>query len=224
MKHFSIFGLRRTGNHTIIEWLSKHFTHTTHYNDCWGWPEPNNHWSKKEYGDLLSPADLTIFSYEDFEPSKEEIEHSETIILFRDWYNIAASRHVSGRGYKDTARHRHKSGYNRSVVEVWLKYAELYENHPDRFILFNKWTTSEGYRNEVASRLGLQGHVPYTQQLPESKIGNGSSFGEDTINPWDVNLRYTKLATEHPAAYFDITSNSTVNDFCRKIFNINLDK
>ncbi len=221
MRHFNIFGLRRTGNHAIIEWLAKHFNHTTHYNDCWDWPVPNNHWSKKEYGDTSALTDLTVFSYEDFEPSEEEIQHSETIVLFRDWYNIAASRHVSGRGYAETARYRHKSSYNRSVVEVWLEYAKLYEKYPEKFILFNKWATSEEYRNEVATRLQLQKYVPYTQELPQSKIGNGSSFGEERIDSSRVNSRYTALISDSPHVYADITSNEEVNKFCASIFDIN---
>jgi hypothetical protein len=222
MKHFNIFGLRRTGNHTIIEWVAKHFNHTIHHNDCWDWPVPNNYWSRKEYGNIFTPVDLTIFSYEDFEPSEEEVVHSDSIILFRDWYNIAASRHVSGRGYKQTARYRHKSGYNRDVLEVWLKYAYLYKKYPEKFILFNQWVTQEDYRVATASKLGLEGYVLYTEELPESKIGNGSSFGEKRINPLDVNSRYTKLAKEHPQAYADITGNAEVNGLCEEIFNIKL--
>lgn len=223
MRHLNIFGLRRVGNHAMIEWIAKHFDHTKHYNDCWGWPTPNNNWVTKEYGDSSKAFDLTIQSYEDFEPSIEEVEHPDTILLLRDWYNVAASRHVSGRGYINSARQRHRSAYNRNVAEVWLKYAELYEQYPEKFILFNKWTLDETYRKEIAERFNLPGHAEYVSELPKSKIGSGSSFKDKEIDPEKVHLRYKLLASSDKNAYINIIGNPDINRYCSDIFGINVE-
>lgn len=223
MRHLNIFGLRRVGNHAMIEWIAKHFNHTKHYNDCWGWPVPSNNWVTKEYGDSSASFDLTIQSYEDFEPSQEEIEHPDTILLLRDWYNMAASRHVSGRGYINSARQRHASAYNRNVSEVWLKYAEIYHKYPEKFILFNRWTLDEDYRREVSERFNLPGIVEYVSELPKSKIGSGSSFKDSKIDPEEVHLRYKLLASSDKKAYINITSNAEINRHCSTIFGINVE-
>jgi len=224
MKHLNIFGLRRVGNHAIIEWIARHFKHTKHLNDCWGWPVPNSNWSTKEYGELSLPIDLIIQSYEDFEPSIQEVEDSNTILLLRDWYNMAASRHVSRRGYGNTARSRHKASYNRSVSEVWIKYAELYEQYPEKFILFNKWTVDEEYRKEVSKRFSFPGNAEYVNKLPESKIGAGSSFKDQELDPEKVSLRYRQLVEKDIRAYNDITGNTLINGYCKRIFNIDVTK
>ena len=220
MKTFHIFGLRRVGNHAIIEWIAKHFDHVIHYNDCWGWPDTTSFWVQKEYGDRTKPVDLKIYSYEDFEPSQEELDHPGTILLLRDWYNMAASRHVSKRGFGSTSRQRHHATRNRDTAEVWLKYAELYQGYSDKFILFNKWTLEEDYRIDISERFNLGGVVEYKSTLPESKIGAGSSFGDTEIDPQRVNNRFRQLSESDPAAYQKITSNLEINKYCKDIFNI----
>lgn len=224
MKQLNIFGLRRVGNHAIIEWIGRHFNHTKHLNDCWHWPVPESSWVTKEYGDTTMPVDLLIQSYEDFEPSKEEIEHPDTIVLLRDWYNMAASRHVSRRGFGNTARYRHKATYNRSVSEVWIKYAELYQQYPEKFILFNKWAVDESYRKEVAERFNFPGTAEYLNQLPESRIGAGSSFKDKEVDPQKISLRYKQLKETDERAYKAITQNPIINSYCLQIFDINVEE
>ena len=220
MKTFYIFGLRRVGNHAIIEWIANHFDHVIHYNDCWGWPDTDRYWVQKEYGDISKPVDLTIYSYEDFEPNQEELDHPGTILLLRDWYNMAASRHVSKRGFGSTSRERHMVHRNRDTAEVWLKYAELYREHSEKFILFNRWTLEEEYRVNVSKRFELGEAVEYRSTLPESKIGAGSSFGDAEIDPQKVNNRFRQLSQTDPEAYNTITTNPEINRYCREIFNI----
>jgi len=52
MRTMNIFGLRRSGNHAITEWIAGHFAHALHHNDCVGWGEAAVANCEAEYGDV----------------------------------------------------------------------------------------------------------------------------------------------------------------------------
>lgn len=213
----SIFGLRRSGNHAIIEWIAAHFNRVWHENDCIGWGAEATANCQVEYGDRSRSTDFVIKSYEDFEPSEEELASPDTILILRDWYGVASSRGVSGRS---GCRKRHSIAHDRDTAEVWCAYAKLYLQLPQKFILFNQWTSSESYRQELEQRLHLPGHVPYSSSLPSSKIGRGSSFHDQQIASEKVNNRLTQVAAVNPALFAEITGQEECAALCRTIFGI----
>lgn len=218
MIEYRIFGIRRSGNHAIIEWIASNYAHVIHYNDCIGW-ESYSYFKKEIYGDTSKPLDCVVISYEDFEPSKEELEYANTYVIFRDYYNIAASRLQSSRGL-ETACLRHQKDNTRKVRDVWIKYANLYYENKDKFILFNSWANSEKYRQELSKRLNIS-NIAYTKNLPKSKIGSGSSFGENKISQLFINYRYLLLSKKFNKNWEEIKSDQEIEDFCNRIFGLN---
>ena len=154
-KSFKIFGLRRSGNHAIIEWIAKHFECTIHYNDCIGYPNPTFIWSKHKYGNTKVKPVCEIFSYEDFEPSIEELQNKDTLFILRDWPNIAASRLKSKRGI-DSARQRHNKERNRDAIDVWKEYIKLYEMYPEKCLIYNKLIYDKDYLKQIESLLYIK--------------------------------------------------------------------
>lgn len=215
MKHYNIFHMRRAGGHAFIEWLASDYQHTLHYNDCFEWETTANCWVIKNYGSDIKNIDCTIHSYEDFEPTIQELEQPNTFIILRDWFNMCASRIVSNRGAGKTARQRFVSERTRECEEVFLQYMSLYQRMPERFIIYNSWVANESYRAEVAKRLDLRAPW-FTYEMPKSKIGNGSSFSTN-INADEVNSRYLKLP--HQDLEY-LTRNQEINTFCKEVFGI----
>lgn len=221
MRELRIFGMRRSGNHAIIEWIASHFDKTLHYNECWGWDRIENK-SQHVYGNKNANAlGLTIYSYEDFCPSEEEIKDSRSLLILRDWYNMMSSRIISNR---NTAKHRHAKNFNnKNVLGVWLQYIDMYKSYQDKFILYNKWVTDPYYRQIVSNIFKLNTNQDkYTTKLPSSGIGCGSSFDNNgTIDTNMVNIRYKLLKDKNPNFYESIL-NDQVIDPCKKIFNIEI--
>lgn len=224
MKQFIFFGMRRCGNHAILEWISTHFNNVTHFNDCYGFP-PKQIAKIIKYGDETYNTDLEITSYEDFIPSLEEIENDNVFIIFRDWYNMASSRIVSSTKYPDSnrmlVRERHEKKFtSNNVIGTWIGYAKLYEKYPEKFILYNKWVSDEEYRNSIKDRLGLNGIGNFVNTLPKSNIGKGSSFGDTEISANAVNNRY-KVLLNSPEL-FNTIDRSDVRYYCEKIFDMKI--
>ncbi len=213
-KTYDIWGMRRAGNHAITEWVSSHFDNTIHNNDIMG----GKPWRIKQYKVGFkdgSDVNLIIDSYEDFEPTDVD---ENTIIIFRDWYNMSASRLVSERGWENSCRQPHQHGYDRSCAEVFLKYCELWKKYPDNFILYNKWCIDKNYEIEIEKRYGWN-RVPRMNKLPESGIGAGSSFDIGLV---DMNSRYLEIAKKYPNEWEKITANTEINDYCKLIFGIDI--
>tara|TARA_Y100000592_G_scaffold1325_1_gene2084 strand:+ start:880 stop:2427 length:1548 start_codon:yes stop_codon:yes gene_type:complete len=212
MKKYDIWGMRRTGNHAITEWIASHFNKTIHNNDI----IQNKPWVTNLHGDGKI-VDCYIDSYEDFEPG--EINEN-TIILLRDWYNLSASRLNSGRGWKNSCRYVNQHGYHRNCIEVYLKYCELWEKYPDNFILYNKWVEDKNYVKEIEKRYGWY-HVARHDKLPESGIGGGSSFKDTSIGSFTD--RYLKIVEKYPEEWVEICSNKEINEYSKKIFGIEIE-
>lgn len=215
MRQLTVFGMRRSGNHPIIEWIASYFNRTEHYNDCYG---KDKFFSKNFYGSGIS-CDLSISSYEDFAPSVEQIKDPNTYIVFRDWYNMMSSRLLSKRLF---ARYSYSKYYeNPNVLKVWLDFAKLYEENESKFILYNKWVVDKQYRKLVQDRLNLGLSDNFTTNFPKSGIGSGSSFGDEFINPKNMNKRYKILKIKNKK-YFKSILKKEVSSYCKEIFDIDL--
>ena len=217
MKKFRIFGMRRSGNHAIIEWISSHFNKTTHFNDCLGWKDIRCR-TNEIYG-CGDNFDSVIYSYEDFAPNNEEIKRAETILIFRDWYNMMSSRLLTNR---DKVRHKHSEEESDEVLETWLEYAKLYCEHPNKFILYNHWATDPNYRKIIQKKFNLNDEYDkFTSDFPKSKIGKGSSFDKNKLNLNNVNKRHQLIKLSNPEIYEKII-NKEVTYYCKTIFNIEI--
>ena len=209
---YNVWGMRRCGNHAITEWISSHFTKTLHNNDI----IQNKPWLIKTYGQG-NYVDCQIDSFEDYPPQEKDIDEN-TIIILRDWYNMSASRLVSGRGWKRSCRFDDQHGYTRSCEEVYLAYCKLWEKYPSNFIVYNKWVSDEEYQKEIEDRYGWK-RVSRLDKLPESGIGNGSSF-KNTSLAFDE--RYLEVVENSPYEWIDICANKEINEYSKRIFGIEI--
>lgn len=210
---YDVWGMRRCGNHTITEWIASHFNKTLHNNDI----IQSKPWLIKTYGNG-NYIDCEIDSFEDFPPSDEEIDDN-TIIILRDWYNMSASRLVSGRGWEYSCRFNDQHGYTRSCEEVYLEYCRLWEKYPNNFIIYNDWVSDEDYRKQIEARYGWS-YSPRLENLPESGIGNGSSFKDSKLS---FDERYLTIVENYPQEWIRICSNSKINKYSKLIFGIEIE-
>ena len=216
-----IWGMRRVGNHAITEWIAQHFGKTIHNNDI----QYEKPWYVREYGegDII---DLQIDSFEDLAPPITEkpgrgsyLPGKDTIFLLRDWYNVCASRSISGRGFQNSCRYPGNSEYIRPCDEVYLEYCKLWEKYPDNFILYNKWATDENYEIEIEERYGWK-RSPRINEMPKSGIGGGSSFNVE-LNTEAVNERYLNIKWRNSHEWKLIIGNDEINSYNESIFGMN---
>ncbi len=140
-KEIRVVGLRRTGNHAIINWMRKQ-----HNGEVWHLNKvpvkrnpyrflyehyPYEKFTKEASGDFLK-KDCLIYSYEDFELEEiasQEFENKHDIylgksavrydvLILRDPYNFMSSRLK-----KDYMTVRNK---NKTLVDLWISYAQEY--------------------------------------------------------------------------------------------------
>jgi hypothetical protein len=149
-EEINVYGLRRSGNHIIIEWLLSHFdsgilinnyNHTKykniyHYNNskiC----KINN------YKNINS--DMIIKSHEDICPDKI---NKNDILILRDWYNVCASRYISKRGWENSCD-------NNSCADVYLKFCKLYDKYSENFILYNFIVDDNEYIKTIEKKIRI---------------------------------------------------------------------
>ena len=212
MIKYNTYGLRRSGNHMVIEWILSHFKYGYHKNAIKNgkvgqhvtWLDGKINLKKP----LDDKYDILISSYEDVAPN--DILENDIIIL-RDWYNIWASRIKSNRD----------NCWGGNCDEIYLKYCELYDKYPNKFILYNKLVSDSKYAIEIENRFGWS-HKKVPTNLPKSGIGMGSSFTGNNINVNQVNNRYQLIAKTNPKKWENVIKNTEINNYMKKIFNIDI--
>lgn len=219
---FFVFGLRRSGNHALIEWLSQHFgagevlflnsAEPALFDGGPGWLRVDGH----KYGRIVpsAPQRCLIVSYENCDPAafpfawNARVAHrADALLLLRDYPNNAAS-------IARSAQDRPAFAYRfrvRDFPDLWCRYARLVLDGcaPLRPVLFNQWVGDAGVRAGLSAALGL----PPSPDAPSviSPIGGGSSFDGlsrdgraatmDVLRRWPVMLddplfRFLMLADE----------------------------
>jgi hypothetical protein len=183
-------GLQRSGNHAIINWIGSLFQSAMHLNNL-----PHDFFTIPDNVKKINEmrADCVICSFEDCRKSsvygkkildgvkiacEEDFKQRRCVVLFvlRDPYNCWASRVAANAKYSLT------SFSNFDVFsENWRVMAQLYNERPDSFVLYNKWVADAGYRRSVCDRLGGR----YTERTLDEvdKAGRGSSFDGYSIRP-----------------------------------------
>jgi len=215
------YGLRRSGNHAIINWLIPMLGGVVcHINDAqlplrfYKGPKPLRRFA----GDPSS----TIISYENVDLTKDtnqfdvRSEERRFIMLLRDPYNLAAS--LLQNQYALEVSNFRVPMYN--IKKEWKQYAREFLSHTNYLptntvkINFTKWFTDEDYRILIATELGLEYDDVGLNKV--SGYGGGSSFdstkldGEaqkmDLLNRWKhiegegIHERFAKLIDDSELA------------------------
>lgn len=190
---FFLFGIRRSGNHAVMDWLESHFepgetvvlnsadlapytTHGTNYHVDFG-----------KYADLRhQPGQrVLIVSYENLEPllfprsrNGRIAMQSTALILLRDLPNMAASIARSAREAPSFA-YRYRL---RDFPDLWCRYAHHHLSPPEGWepLSYNEWVSSPGYRSQLQRRLSLP-EIDVSRDRV-SPVGGGSSFDGISLN------------------------------------------
>ena len=184
----AVIGLRRSGNHAIIEWLiADHLGPVLFLNEAYPATRPNRtrqrewNWRPGEKTDGLGAI---VYNYEDqslLTITMDSVGRQRLkwlgpavgrfdLLILRDPFNMLASRLQWKRESLD--RLRQVVGEWKIYAGEWLgDTATLHHKVP---VSFNRWASDDAYRAELAQRLGL---APTDMgKARVSTYGGGSSF------------------------------------------------
>ncbi len=193
-----IVGLRRTGNHGILNWIIRQAEPpVTHYNDV----DPESPYDDSARATATDPnaerLNWMVYSLEDMSLavlgdassyprrshySEISVDRRVDVIILRDPFNLIASRFRRGGDWG------HRSIYvsGLSVSQLWITYAREFLGYTNWLphnrigVSYNKWCVSEEYRRDLAQKLGL--HFTDMGFQDVSRYGGGSSFDGTGMN------------------------------------------
>jgi len=238
-KEIRVVGLKRSGNHAIINWIRKqHHGEVWHLNKI---PVKRNPYRflyehypkeklKQEAKGNFTKKDCLIYSYEDhaleqitnkgFE-SKAELYLGKSaskydLLILRDPFNLLASRF--------------KKGYIKvkcpdiTLVELWISYAKEYLGETNLLkskkicVNYNQWFSDVNYRRQLAEQLNVKFSDAGFNDVKGQ--GGGSSFDGLTFRgkaaEMDVLNRW-KVFADDPQ-YRKLIDNVELRDYSERIF------
>ena len=190
MAYHAIYGLRRSGNHAILEWMIKNFSQKDQRyvlkhrliasgNSCY--LNAINEYIQSR--DLFIDYNFAKITYKNLLISYEDIPetiHSEytlgfnKIVILRDILNVVASR------YKRMMDKNPKSlGYklmkiDENLFSCWISHASAFKRNI-LTIKFEDWLSSKEQRDKIANNLGCK-NMDCISTIPFH--GEGSSFSK----------------------------------------------
>jgi hypothetical protein len=186
----TVTGLQRSGNHAVIDWIGSLFPSFAFHNN-----NPHDLFADVQGLRALiegQPAACILFSFED-SPGKTgdaglTLVQSVTpfpaaafpgftcrsLYILRDPYNQWASRMMAHRSAAERGTALTADPSWERFRADWLAFAELHEQRPQDFILFNRWFREPGYRRALCADLGGTYSEATLDHIPTA--GGGSSF------------------------------------------------
>lgn len=210
--HLSVYGLRRSGNHAIIGWLINNFSNgspliqvkhpliitrdTCFINDileCY-----RNDISSLRIDSTFARSNFEniIISYEDVSPrvTTEFSADMRKVTVIRDIKNVTASRLKRMKEMKNSEGHQKRLRVDEKFVRLWAEHAIAILEERVTGIIFENWSSSKIYRDEIAEKLGIK-NIDITDTV--MPYGGGSSFSGMTPQPPTANeLRRRYLQVE----------------------------
>ena len=239
-KEIRIVGLRRTGNHGIINWIKKqHAGQVWHLNNITTERNPyrvlylhykKEHLNREAKGDSVK-KDCLLYSLEDYPLEKIvrgglEKKHDlylgtsrerYDVLILRDPFNLLASR--IKKNYMNV------KDENWTIIDLWISYAREYLGETDYLknnkvpVNYNKWATDVEYRQHIASRLKFAFSDAGINDVKSE--GGGSSFDRTSFqgqaNKMDVLNRW-KILSDDPSYRALLKSNRELIDYSERIF------
>lgn len=221
---YSFYGLRRSGNHAVLEWLTINLGQSRErevkkknriiiYGDSCYINELNTYnkddikkdieYCKEEYKNM-------IISYEDLKPdfNIHGTENFKKIVIIRDIENLFASRY---KRWVDT-------GINGMEIdeEVIKKWKIISDCEKDGFLLikFENWVSSKEYRDNICEKLQIK-NLDITDTI--TNFGNGSSFTGRKKIPTAQDLINRKNQIELPKETIDRLKSEDIIEIRRKL-------
>lgn len=232
-----IYGMRRTGNHAIINWLVQGLGGSVLFcNDVREQASSPLQAATKRFKPGFGKHNL-IVSYEDVAMNKFEPPYAKSVygdyrnyrqvLILRDPFNLLASRYVwrfaEGKAFRENPHYRkYVIGRWKDNARVFLKW-KAERDEQKIAVNYNRWTYSTGYREALARQLGMQ-HAH--RGIREVKaFGGGSSFegtkrlAENTFTKESENRYTTRFrALLNNEDYRGIFKDSEIMTLSQQIF------
>ncbi len=235
---YRISGMRRSGNHAVINWVLKQLPGATCYNNNMGpFHPPEDTIIKKisirgffNFNLLVSLEDkwakdaFLRYDVGKFGGAK----HRFNILILRDPYNMFASRWV----WKDEfgSLFREDQEHQKMIIEIWKDHARnflAWQNNPDLEqgeislpLNYNKWFLDKNYRKEIAVKLQLK----FTDAGKEdiTNYGHGSSFTGRDLHKNASNLKVLERwkGTIEDPDYRKLFEDKELVDLANSIFDL----
>ena len=184
---YAFYGLRRSGNHAILEWLiqnlggprNRNVIKETRIIQCGravyineANTYPSHDAVNLDYYFCKNTFENVIVSYEDV-PTNYTLfntENTQQIVILRDIFNLFASRHKRAKKFPGNEHMQNNvMRIDEKAIEVWKQHA----NSDALIIIFERWIESKEYRDSICKQLGIPNH-DITDTVTE--FGDGSSF------------------------------------------------
>ncbi len=229
--HF--FGLKRNGNHAIINWVQEHaklaYKRVSFINDI-----NESRLSYNDLEDAIADNDFIIFSYEEIDVKDiDRVIHKtrkkvrqQTILVLRDIGNSLASRMQYIVNFKSATINVYDYFLKSDeYISTWSHYAEEYVNKSSKKYLcfsYNDWFLSKHYRDEtlklIMDKLNTDAGITTVM-----RHGGGSSFEhlnyDGRATQMNVFERW-KLFADDPTFKNLILSNKSLLNLNEEIFKI----
>tara|TARA_Y100001968_G_C19372477_1_gene725829 strand:- start:38 stop:739 length:702 start_codon:yes stop_codon:yes gene_type:complete len=204
MASFAIYGMRRSGNHAILEWMIKNLSgkderhvikHSfiTNGNSCYlnainEYGQSSSlyidyHFAKSTYKNL-------IISYEDVSDRyiTDYSRSLQKVVVLRDIINVAASRYQKILSGDPKFR---CLGMNKLFFQNWIDHASSAERGV-KIIKFEDWVSSKPKRDEIAKEFNCT-NIDNMKTI--SHHGGGSSFSgtKNIPSPIDLSTRWKQV-------------------------------
>lgn len=251
-KEIRVVGLKRSGNHAIINWIKKQQTGNVLFlNDISPRDNPyrdtyeefirknkqkNLQFWQQEKSGQFSKKDTLIYSFEDHDLEQianHRLERKHNlyfgssekrydILILRDPYNMIASRLKKG---LLGVKHPQKT-----ISDFWLEYAKEflgeteYLNHNKVCINYNLWSSDVEYRKQIALKLDLIFTDAGIGDV--RREGGGSSFDSQYFAGQASQMKVLerwKHSRGQPE-FEKLLANKQIAEYSRKIFGEILDK
>ena len=174
--------MQRSGQHAIMQWLMQGYENVRAIR-----------WTHRPFNRPLSEKGKESF-FINFEniiipESRDDIVHDSiqrdhtfhTFVILRDPFNLFASRMT--RHWKNSKRF-HPVDQQR---DLWINHATEYLSEKTvKGVSYNKWVSSETYRESLCSTLNLP-LIPRMEKVPGA--GSGSSFDKQTLTGYASKMK-----------------------------------
>ncbi len=240
-----VHGLKRSGNHGIINWLQSHgdfvfFNNVIPIAKILSGeaphppPEPFEPWLKRQLAGIRRGRDgntpqtsSVIASLEDhglevrpFLRAPIDVHH---VLILRDPYNLFASRIRKASLIDHPAYPAQPGPAMDRLVNLWKEYAREFLGLTDRLenrvsIYFNAWFSHRTYRRQISRSLGLEFTDRGFSQV--SKFGGGSSFDRISVDDnrkIDVLNRQRYLAADERKILDQVVADGELEELAREV-------
>lgn len=182
-------GMRRSGNHALLDWILPHHKTWIHYNNAilknGVLSVDENQIVTEGKADYIGEYHYSLASVEDYDLKavKEYVGDDMKIILLRDPFNLFASRLQMARNFVNDPDSKFTCFdlISSRAIQLWKQYASefVFEHVKNTvFLNFNFWFESAEYRKDISRTMCWK----HTDEGYGSENGwvfsGGSSFGQ----------------------------------------------